>query len=87
MLEAAKVETSEPVVVNVEEALETVEAVDEIEAEKLDESDKSSPSTLFKTAAHRPKLVLANRDQLGIFVEINTVNLTIWDKPNQTYFS
>ena len=87
MLEAAKVETSEPVVVNVEEALENAEAVDEIEAEKLDESDKSSPSTLFKTAAHRPKLVLANRDQLGIFAVFYTVNFTISEKPNQFYFS
>ena len=85
MLEAAKVETSEPVVVNVEQALdavqavdelEAVQAVDEIEAEQLDENDKSSPSTLFKTAANRPKLFLSNREKLGItFIG---VEIDIW---------
>jgi hypothetical protein len=57
LLEAAKVEEPEA-----ENSL--AEAVEPVEAEELDEEDKSSqasPSTLFKPAAARPKLVLANR--------------------------
>ncbi len=62
LLEAAKVESSESVVKAEEDE---ADAVDEIEAEKLNEEDKSSPSTLFKPAAARPKLVLANREHSG----------------------
>ena len=69
LLEAAKVETSESVS-NVENGLEDVD-VDEIEAEDLNEEDKSSSSsvaasTLFKPAAARPKLVLGNKEHSGL---------------------
>jgi hypothetical protein len=66
LLEAAKVEpAADDAVVKVEDPeLEGEESVEELQAEKLDEEDKSSPSpssTLFKPAAARPKLVLPVR--------------------------
>lgn len=61
LLEAAKVEPTDAAVKVEDPELEGEESVEELQAEKLDEEDKSSPSTLFKPAAARPKLVLPVR--------------------------